>query len=79
MTKIVVNSVSTRKVSKVAETLCGTSFSKSTVSELCKDLDVEMNKFRKRPLFYHPTLREMESNHEEMAKIAQEQQLSLIA
>jgi transposase-like protein len=50
MTEMVVNGVSTRKVSKVVETLCGTSFSKSTVSELCKDLDVEVNKFRKRPL-----------------------------
>ena len=34
---------------------------------------------RKLPLFYHPVLREMESNHKEMAKIAQEQQLALIA
>jgi len=50
MAEMVVNGVSTRKVSKVVETLCGTSFSKSTVSELCKDLDVEVNKFRKRPL-----------------------------
>ncbi len=50
MTEMVVNGVSTRKVSKVVETLCGTSFSKSTVSELCKDLDQEVNKFRNRPL-----------------------------
>lgn len=50
MTEMVVNGVSTRKVSKVVETLCGTSFSKSTVSELCKDLDNEVNKFRNRPL-----------------------------
>lgn len=50
MTEMVVNGVSTRKVSKVVETLCGTSFSKSTVSELCKELDTEVNKFRKRPL-----------------------------
>lgn len=50
MTEMVVNGVSTRKVSKVVETLCGTSFSKSTVSELCKDLDQEVNSFRNRPL-----------------------------
>ena len=39
MAEMVVNGVSTRKVSQVMETLCGTSYSKSTVSELCKDLD----------------------------------------
>lgn len=50
MTEMVVNGVSTRKVSKVVETLCGTSFSKSTVSELCRELDDEVNKFRNRPL-----------------------------
>ena len=32
MAEMVVNGVSTRKVSKVIETLCGTSFSKSSVS-----------------------------------------------
>lgn len=34
---------------------------------------------RKKPLFYHPVLREMESNHKELAQIAQEQQMSLAA
>ena len=38
MAEMVVNGVSTRKVSRVMETLCGTSFSKSSVSEVCKDL-----------------------------------------
>jgi transposase-like protein len=37
--KMVVNGVSTRKVSQITEELCGTKFSKSTVSELCKNLD----------------------------------------
>ena len=37
MAEMVVNGVSTRKVSKVMETLCGTSCSKSIVSELCKN------------------------------------------
>ena len=36
---IAVNGVSTRKVSQITEELCGTKFSKSTVSELCKNLD----------------------------------------
>ena len=36
---MVVNGVSTRKVSRITEELCGTKFSKSTVSELCKNLD----------------------------------------
>jgi transposase-like protein len=37
--EMVVNGVSTRKVAKVTEKLCGTEFSKSTVSDLCKQLD----------------------------------------
>jgi len=37
--EMVVNGVSTRDVAKVTEQLCGTSFSKSTVSDLCKRLD----------------------------------------
>ena len=36
MAEMVVNGVSTRKVSQVMETLCGKSYSKSTVSEACK-------------------------------------------
>lgn len=50
MAEMVVNGVSTRKVSKVMETLCGSSYSKSTVSELCKELDVKVEEFRERPL-----------------------------
>jgi transposase-like protein len=50
MVQMVIAGVSTRKVSKVVETLCGTSFSKSTVSELCKKLDSEINAFKSRPL-----------------------------
>ena len=50
MVQMVIAGVSTRKVSKVVETLCGTSFSKSTVSELCKKLDSEINAFKTRPL-----------------------------
>ena len=37
--EMVVNGVSTRKVTAITEELCGTSFSKSTVSALCARLD----------------------------------------
>ena len=50
MAEMVVCGVSTRKIAKVMEELCGTSYSKSAVSELCKSLDTEVEKFRNRPL-----------------------------
>lgn len=50
MAEMCVNGVSTRKVSQVMETLCGKSFSKSTVSEACKELDDKVKEFRDRPL-----------------------------
>ena len=57
MAEMVVNGVSTRKVSQVMETLCGKSFSKSTVSEACKELDEKVREFRERPLSgEHPFL-----------------------
>lgn len=52
MVQMVIAGVSTRKVEKVVETLCGTSFSKSTVSLLCKRLDEEVAAFRNRSLEY---------------------------
>ncbi len=42
--------VSTRKVTKITEQLCGTSFSKSQVSDLCQDLDADIKIWRERPL-----------------------------
>ena len=42
--------VSTRKVQSVTETLCGTSFSKSTVSRLVGELDDDLSSWRERPL-----------------------------
>lgn len=48
--EMVVNGVSTRKVSLVTEELCGTSMSKSTVSELCKRLDPIVIAWNTRPL-----------------------------
>lgn len=50
MAEMVVEGVSTRKVSNVMETLCGTSYSKSTVSEACKELDKAVEAFRNRKL-----------------------------
>ena len=46
----VVHGVSTRKVTEITEALCGTSFSKSTVSALCAHLDSRVRAFNERPL-----------------------------
>lgn len=48
--EMVIHGVSTRKVSAITEELCGTSFSKSTVSELCQQLDPLIEAWRNRPL-----------------------------
>src|SRR6476620_1310154 len=42
--------VSTRKVRDITEALCGTTFSKSLVSELAGQLDTELDAWRTRPL-----------------------------
>lgn len=52
MAEMVVNGVSTRKVSNVIELICGKEFSKSTVSEACKTLDNEVKAFKNRLLDY---------------------------
>lgn len=56
MMEMVVNGVSTRKVGKIVEELCGKSVSKSFVSELTKSLDPIVNEWRNRPLntLYYP-------------------------
>ncbi|KUO95526.1 IS256 family transposase [Ferroacidibacillus organovorans] len=48
--EMVVQGVSTRKVTEITEELCGTSFSKSTVSDLCKRLDPVVQSFNERDL-----------------------------
>jgi len=48
--EMVINGVSTRKVRRITEELCGTSFSKSTVSDLCKQLDPLVAEWNERPL-----------------------------
>src|ERR671914_3126808 len=45
-----VEGVSTRKVKDITEALCGTSFSKSTLSHLAAELDAELGAWRSRPL-----------------------------
>lgn len=50
MMEMVVQGVSTRNVQKVTEELCGESFSKSTVSEICKELDIPVKQFKERLL-----------------------------
>lgn len=48
--EMVINGVSTRKVTQVTEELCGAEFSKSTVSELCKKLDPVVQEWAQRTL-----------------------------
>ena len=50
MAEMVLCGVSTRKVSNVMEKLCGTSYSKSTVSDVCKTFDKEVESFRNRDI-----------------------------
>jgi putative transposase len=56
MIEMVVNGVSTRKVTKIIEELCGKNVSKSLVSNLTKSLDPIINEWRNRPLnsLYYP-------------------------
>jgi putative transposase len=50
MMEMVLQGVSTRKVSRVTEELCGTRFSRSTVSQLCMALDARVSAWNERPL-----------------------------
>lgn len=54
--EMVVNGVSTRKVTKITEDLCGAHFSKSTVSKLCIGLDARVAAFNERRLGSFPFL-----------------------
>ena len=54
MMEMVVNGVSTRKVTRITEELCGVSFSKSAVSQLCTALDARVAAFNERPLGAFP-------------------------
>ncbi len=50
MVEMVVNGVSTRKVTKIVEQLCGETVSKSMVSDLTKQLDPIVQEWSERPL-----------------------------
>ncbi|MGM8366818.1 IS256 family transposase [Virgibacillus sp. W0181] len=50
MLEMVISGVSTRKVSKIVEQLCGENVSKSMVSELTKKLDPIVNSWTQKPL-----------------------------
>jgi len=50
LAEMYVQGVSTRKVKKITEELCGHSFSASTISRINKKLDAELKRFAKRPL-----------------------------
>lgn len=50
MAEMVVMGVSTRKVARVVEELCGRDVSKSVAGEACKSLDKEVEAFRERPI-----------------------------
>jgi putative transposase len=51
--EMVVHGVSTRKATHITEELCGSSFSKSTVSQLCVGLDARIKSFNERRLEEH--------------------------
>jgi len=48
--EMVVNGVSTRKIEEITYELCGSEFSRSTISELCKNLDPIVQGWISRPL-----------------------------
>lgn len=50
MAEMVVGGVSTAKVGRVMEEICGKNFSKQTVSEACKELDVIVKDFKDKPI-----------------------------
>jgi putative transposase len=51
--EMVLNGVSTRKGTAITEELCGTRFSRSTVSHLCTALDTRVRAWNERPLGRH--------------------------
>lgn len=78
MAEMVVAGVSTAKVGRVMEEICGTSFSKQAVSEACKVLDKAVEEFRTRTLdgeYYFvmadATYIKVRENHRVVAKALQ--------
>ena len=50
MIEMVIQGVATRNIEKITEELCGSQFSRSTISALCKALTKEVRAFKERPL-----------------------------
>lgn len=48
--EMVINGVSTRKVARITDELCGREFKRSTVSDLAKQLDAQVEAWSERPL-----------------------------
>lgn len=78
MAEMVVAGVSTAKVGRVMEGICGRSFSKQAVSEACRELDAAVEKFRNRPLegdylfvMADATYLKVRENHRVVAKALQ--------
>lgn len=53
LAEIYINGVSTRKVKKITEQLCGQAFSASTISSINKKLDAQLKQFSERRLTQH--------------------------
>ena len=56
LAEMYVQGVSTRKVKAITEQLCGVSITSSAVSQAARQLDVELEKWRERPLGEYPFL-----------------------
>ncbi|MEB5687349.1 transposase, partial [Mammaliicoccus lentus] len=48
-----INGVSTRNITKIVEALAGKSVSKSTISEVMKNIDPDIQKWSSRPITSH--------------------------
>lgn len=54
LAQMYIQGVSTRKVTKIVEQLCGFHVTSSQVSNVCKELDVQLEAFRNRPISSMP-------------------------
>ena len=66
MAEMYLKGVSTRKVSKIVEELCGFSFSKSQISNMVKSLDEEVSLWRKRELEYSYPMLVVDARYEKI-------------
>ncbi len=69
--------VSTRKVTQITEQLCGTEISATQVSRVAKELDEELEKFRKRELGEYPIVY-LDAHYEKVRKEGTVQELAIL-